>query len=84
VARVQREVALDAGGSGWGTDLAKFLAEVSFLSILWTGPWGAWDGTLTGHIRDISTSLLFLQYANSASRSVRTKSNYVYMPCRPC
>ncbi len=29
VARVQREAALDAGGSGWGTDLSKFLAEVA-------------------------------------------------------
>ena len=28
VARVQREAAKDAGGSGWGTDLSKFLAEV--------------------------------------------------------
>ena len=28
VAHVQCEAALDPGGSGWGTDLRKFLAEV--------------------------------------------------------
>ena len=29
VAHVQREAALDADGSGWGTDLDRFLAEVN-------------------------------------------------------
>ena len=39
VARVEREAALDAGGSGWGTDLTKFLTEVT-LSKLWQNKTG--------------------------------------------